>query len=209
MKIWAFRFCRASRGKPFLVIVFVAAGCLIAGLSAAETIQGTIRYVGAPIEKKKTPVTIDQYICGKEKEPEDLLLSSNNGIRNAVVSLQSVPSGAKRDWNFPAAKMDQQQCSFIPRVVIVPAGGTVEFLNSDRLLHNLHSVGKENPPFNRTQPRGRAIPVTFGKPEIIRVDCDLHSWMRAWVVVADHPFYALSNEAGEFVLAGVPPGTYT
>jgi len=57
-------------------------------------------------------------------------------------------------------------------------GGTVEFLNSDRLLHNLHSVGKENPPFNRTQPRGRAIPIAFAKPEIIRVDCDLHSWMR-------------------------------
>ena len=152
MKIGAFRFCRASRAKPFFFVVFVAAWCLIAGLSAAETIQGTIRYVGAPIEKKKTAVTIDQYICGKEKEPEDLLLSSNNGIRNAVVSLQNVPPGAKRDWNFPAAKMDQKQCSFIPRVVIVPAGGTVEFLNSDRLLHNVRSVGKENPPFNRAQP---------------------------------------------------------
>ena len=100
MKIWAFRFCRASRGKPFLVIVFVAAWCLIAGLSAAETIQGTIRYVGAPIEKKKTAVTIDQYICGKEKEPEELLLSSNNGIRNAVVSLQNVPPGGEARLEF-------------------------------------------------------------------------------------------------------------
>ena len=105
--------------------------------------------------------------------------------------------------------MDQKDYMFVPHIVIMPASGTMEFLNNDQLLHNLHSVGKENPPFNRTQPRGRAIPVTFGKPEIIRVACDLHSWMRAWVVVADHPFYALSNEAGEFVLAGVPPGTYT
>ena len=209
MKIWAFRFCRASRGKPFLVIVFVAAVCLIAGLSAAETIQGTIRYVGAPIEKKKTPVTIDQYICGKEKEPEDLLLSSNNGIRNAVVSLQSVPSGAKRDWNFPAAKMDQKQCSFIPRVVIVLAGGTVEFLNSDRLLHNVRSAGKENPPFNRAQPHARSISFAFKQPELLRVDCDLHSWMRGWVVVAEHPFYALTNEQGEFTLENVPRGKYT
>ena len=208
MKIWAFRFCRASRAKPFFFVVFVAAWCLIAGLSAAETIQGTIRYVGAPIEKKKTAVTIDQYICGKEKEPEDLLLSSNNGIRNAVVSLQSVPSGAKRDWNFPAAKMDQKQCSFIPRVVIVPAGGTVEFLNSDRLLHNVRSVGKENPPFNRAQPHARSISFTFKQPELLRVDCDLHSWMRGWVVVAEHPFYALTNEQGEFTLENVPRGKY-
>lgn len=209
MKIWAFRFCRASRAKPFLVIVFVAAGCLIPGLSAAETIQGTIRYVGAPIEKKKTAVTIDQYICGKEKEPEDLLLSANNGIRNAVVSLQNVPPGAKRDGNFPAAKMDQKQCSFIPRVVIVPAGGTVEFLNSDRLLHNVRSVGKENPPFNRAQPHARSISFTFKQPELLRVDCDLHSWMRGWVVVAEHPFYAVTNEQGEFTLENVPRGKYT
>ena len=209
MKTWAFRFCRASRAKPFFFVVFVAAWCLIAGLSAAETIQGTIRYVGAPIEKKKTAVTIDQYICGKEKEPEDLLLSSNNGIRNAVVSLQNVPPGAKRDWNFPAAKMDQKQCSFIPRVVIVPAGGTVEFLNSDRLLHNVRSVGKENPPFNRAQPHARSISFTFKQPELLRVDCDLHSWMRGWVVVAEHPFYAVTNEQGEFTLENVPRGKYT
>jgi plastocyanin len=209
MKIRAFRFCRAGRAKLFFVVVFVTAGCFIAGLSRAETIKGNIRYVGAPIEKKKTAVTIDQYICGKEKEPEDLLLSSNNGIRNAVVSLQNVPSGTKRDWNFPAAKMDQKQCSFIPRVVIVPAGGTVEFLNSDRLLHNVRSAGKENPPFNRAQPHARSISFTFKQPEVLRVDCDLHSWMRGWVVVAEHPFYAVTNEQGEFTLENVPKGKYT
>jgi carboxypeptidase family protein len=98
---------------------------------------------------------------------------------------------------------------FVPRVVLVPVGGTVEFLNSDRLLHNLHSVSRENPSFNRTQPKGRAIPIEFARPEIIRMNCDLHSWMRGWVIVADHPFYALSNEAGEFTLPDVPPGKYT
>ena len=105
--------------------------------------------------------------------------------------------------------MDLKACMFVPRVVLVPVGGTVDFLNSDRLLHNLHSASKENPTFNRTQPRGRAIPIAFAKPEIIRVNCDLHSWMRAWVVVADHPFYALTNDAGEFELPNVPPGKYT
>ncbi|PYN03663.1 MAG: hypothetical protein DME02_23085, partial [Candidatus Rokuibacteriota bacterium] len=105
-------------------------------------------------------------------------------------------------------EMDQKGCVFVPRVVIVPAGGTVEFLNSDRLLHNLHSASNENATFNRTQPRGRVIPVTFSKPEIVQMNCDLHSWMRAWVVVADHPFYALSNDAGEFVLPNVPSGKY-
>ena len=209
MKIQAFGFCSAGQAKSFFVIVLIAACCFVSSLSRAETIKGTIRYVGAPIEKKKTAVTIDQYICGKEKDPEDLLLSSNNGIRNAVVSLQNVPPGAKRDWNFPAAKMDQKQCSFIPRVVIVPAGGTVEFLNSDRLLHNVRSSGKENPPFNRAQPHARTISFVFKQPELLRVDCDLHSWMRGWVVVAANPFYAVTDEQGDFILENVPPGKYT
>jgi plastocyanin len=106
-------------------------------------------------------------------------------------------------------EMDQKGCVFVPRVVLVPAGGTVEFLNSDRLLHNLHSTSQDNPTFNRTQPRGRVIPIAFARPEIIRVNCDLHSWMRGWVVVADHPFYAMSDDNGEFALSGVPPGKYT
>ena len=126
-----------------------------------------------------------------------------------MVSLQSPPPGAKWPVSLPMVQMDQQQCVYVPRVVVVPVGGTVEFLNTDRLLHNLHSASTKNPTFNRTQPRGRTIPVVFKKPEIIRVDCDLHPWMRAWVVVAEHPFYAVTNDQGEFVLDNVPPGKYT
>jgi plastocyanin len=209
MEIQLFGYFRASRLRLCAVTFFVIAWCLTGGWSWAENIKGNVRYVGAPLERKKASVTIDQYVCGKEKESEDLVLSSNNGIRNAVVSLQNIPPGAKRDWNFPAAKMDQKQCSFIPRVVLVPVGGTVEFLNSDRLLHNVRSNGKENPPFNRAQPHARSISFTFKQPELLRVDCDLHSWMRGWVVVAEHPFYAVTNDQGEFVLENVPPGKYT
>jgi plastocyanin len=209
MGILGSAYCPAGRVKQLSVIVFVLAWWLIGGSSWGESIKGNVRYVGAPVEKRKTSVTIDQYVCGTEKEPENLVLSSSNGIRNAVVSLQNIPPGTKRDWNFPAAKMDQKQCSFIPRVVIVPVGGTVEFLNSDRLLHNVRSNGKENPPFNRAQPHARSISFTFKQPEVLRVDCDLHSWMRGWVVVAEHPFYVVTNAQGEFVLENVPQGKYT
>jgi hypothetical protein len=193
----------------FCVITLTIAWCLAVGRSWAETIKGNVRYTGAPIEKKKLSVTIDQYICGKEKEPEDLMLSSNNGIRNAVVSLQNPPPNIKPDWKLPPAKMDQKQCSFVPRVVIVPVGEPMEFLNSDRLLHNVRSAAKENSPFNRAQPHARTISFVFKQPELLRVDCDLHSWMRGWVVVAAHPFYAVTNEQGEFSLENVPPGKYT
>jgi plastocyanin len=198
-----------SRAQQFSVAVCVAACCVIAGASAwGQTIKGNVRYLGAPAEKKKLPVTIDQYVCGKDKETEELVLSSTNGIRNAVVSLRTPPPGAKWEANLPSVKMDQKQCAFVPRVVVVPVGGTVDFLNSDRLLHNVRGGGKENASFNRAQPHARTISIVFKKPEVLRVECDLHSWMRGWVVVAEHPYYAVTNEQGEFVLENVPPGKY-
>src|SRR6266480_5151229 len=79
------------------------------------------------------------------------------------------------DWSsdvcssdLPVIAVDQRECTFTPRVVVVAAGGRIDFLNSDRLLHNLHSIPNANPPFNRTQPKGRTIPITFAHPEIIR-----------------------------------------
>jgi len=195
--------------KPLSALFFGAACWVIAAPSWGVTIKGAVRYVGAPVENKKLPVTIDQYVCGKEKDAEELVLSPTNGIRNAVVSLQNPPPGAKWASNGSPVTMDQKQCAFVPRVVIVPVGGTVEFLNSDRLLHNVKSAGKENPPFNRAQPHARSISFTFKKPETLRVDCDLHSWMRGWVVIAEHPFYAVTNEQGEFILDNVPPGKYS
>jgi len=196
--------------KPAFVLLCLAAWCVVAGGTAwGGTIKGTVRFTGAAFEPKKLPVTVDRFVCGQEKDAEDLVLSPEKGLHNVVVSLQPPPPGAKWPVSQPMVQMDQELCVFVPRVVVVPAGGTVEFLNTDRLLHNLHSVSKGNPTFNRTQPRGRTIPIVLKKPEIIRVGCDLHPWMRAWVVVAEHPFYAVTNDQGEFMLDHVPPGKYT
>ena len=204
--------CPASpKGTNALfVLLCLAAWCVVAeGTAWGGTIRGTVRFTGAAFEQKKLPVTVDHSVCGKEKDAQDIVLSPENGIRNVVVSLHPPPPGAKGPVALPIVQLDQEQCVFVPRVVIVPAGGTVEFLNADRLLHNLHSDSKGNPIFNRTQPRGRTIPIVLKEPEIIRVDCDLHPWMRAWVVVADHPFSAVTDDQGEFMLDHVPPGRYT
>jgi plastocyanin len=194
-----------------LKVTFLAGlllGPAIPASAGAGSIKGTIRWAGGAVEVKKLNVTVDRAVCGTVKDSEDLVVSAERGIANAVVFLRNPPPNAK--WSpTPKVQMDQKQCVFVPRVIVVPAGATTEFLNSDRLLHNLHSAGTENPTINRTQPKGRTIPVTFRRPEIIRIDCDLHPWMRAWVVVAEHPFYAVTNNRGEFALDNVPSGTYT
>lgn len=193
-----------------LVRALLVATVVLAAVNPASsgTINGVVKFAGPPPAEEKTPVTIDQYICGKEVAADRLVVSSERGLKNAVVFLKSAP----RNGGVPlptTVSIDQKQCVFVPRVVIVPVGGTVQFLNSDRLLHNLHSHGTANPGFNRTQPTGRTIPVRFDAPEIVRVVCDLHAWMQAWVVVAEHPFYAVTDEHGRFTLKNVPRGTYT
>ena len=191
------------------VLVATGLGFVAATDASAAAIKGTEQFVGGAVDQKKLPVTVDQFVCGKDKDAEDLVLSPQRGVRNAVVSLTAPPPGVK--WAFSSAPvfLDQTQCVFVPRLIVVPVGGTVEFLNSDRLLHNIHSSSKINPMFNRTQPKGRTIPVTFATPEIVRIGCDLHGWMRAWVVVAEHPFYAVTGAGGEFALNNLPPGKYT
>jgi plastocyanin len=198
------------RVRKVLVALFGLVAWVLAGPSpaAAGSIKGTVRLSGSVPTPKKLAVTVDQFVCGKEKDARGLVLSPQGGIRDAVVWLDLPPAPATPAGS-AVVQIDQQQCVFVPRVVVVPAGGTVEFLNSDPLLHNIKSRSVQNVRFNHTHPKGRTIPLSFAKPEIVRVGCDLHPWMRAWVVVAAHPFYAVTNDRGEFVLLDVPRGTYT
>ena len=195
---------RFSRCLTALLLGFL---CL-PGQSLGGAIKGKVVFVGATPAPKKLDITFDQYLCGGEKYAEDLLLSPQKEIRNTVVWLENPPPNAVWPAGAEKVEIDQKACVYIPRIVVVPAGGTVNFLNSDRLLHNVHATPKLNPAFNRTQPKNRTIPITFTKPEIIRIVCDLHPWMTAWVVVAAHPFYAITGADGQFAFDNLPPGQY-
>lgn len=178
------------------------------GQSLGGAIKGKVVYVGGAPVQKKIDVVIDQYLCGTEQDVGDLLLSPQKEIRNTVVWIENPPANAAWPAQAKKVEMDQKGCVYIPRMVMVPVGGTVDFLNSDRLLHNIHSTPKLNVPFNLTQPKNRTIPITFTKPEIVRIVCDLHPWMVSWVVVAAHPFYAVTGSDGQFAFDNLPPGQY-
>jgi plastocyanin len=178
------------------------------GFCLAASIKGKVVFAGPVPAQKKVDVTIDQYVCGTTKDAGDLVVSPQKELRNAVVWLENPPPAKDLQAQSAKVEMDQNGCAFIPRLVIVPAGGTVDFLNSDRLLHNIHATPKLNASFNRTQPKSRTIPIVFEKPEIVRINCDLHSWMTGWVVVAAHPYYAITGADGQFAFDNLPPGQY-
>ena len=192
----------------------VGTAVLLAGLLCVSdpglcgSIRGKVVFAGPISPPKKLDVTIDQYVCGAAKEAEELMLSPQREIRNAVVWLENPPANATAPALPQKGEMDQAKCVFVPHIVLVAVGGTVDFLNSDRLLHNIHTTPKVNPSINRTQPKDRTIPFTFEKPDIVRINCDLHSWMQGWVVVAAHPYYVITGADGQFAFDNLPPGQY-
>jgi plastocyanin len=174
------------------------------------SISGTVKYKGTPPPRAKLDVNKDKEVCGKtEKESEDLVVGSDGGIQYAVVSIPSITKGKP----FPEGKaeLDQKGCDYVPHITVVPAGAELDIVNSDGILHNIHSYPQENknPPFNRAQPKfKKTITETFKEPERIKLACDVHGWMQGWLIVENNPYVAVTDEKGHFKLTDIPPGDY-
>jgi hypothetical protein len=155
-------------------------------------------------------VTRDPEACGTNPKVSDaVLVSSSRGIQNVVVSLEGVTQG--KPFGTTPVELDQRGCWFIPHVVLVRAAQPFTLVNSDGVLHNFRTPGTPtNPPQNKAQPKfKRRLDIKIDNPDIIPVNCDVHEWMRAVVVVMAHPYYSLTDASGAFRLADVPPGRYT
>jgi len=191
----------------------------VVNVTNGGTITGIVKYEGDAPKMKKLEVTKDQNVCGKtEKYDESLMVGPGNGLKNAIVYLLDISSGA----DFPkmdaqgkpmAYEINQEGCQFKPHVLALPAGERLTMLNSDGIMHNVHLFSTVNQPFNQAQQGIRKrmpLPTSVvQKPEVpLKVGCDVHGWMGAWIVVFPHPYYAVTNEKGEYKIANVPPGTY-
>ena len=176
--------------------------------SAGGTISGRVVLPGDPPAAKKIKVTKDNEKCGSEVPAEDLVVGSDKGIQNAVVSVVGLKGApAKSDKSFT---LDQKGCVFRPHVVIVPVGAPVDILNSDGVLHNFHTQSTKNSPMNKAQPGfKKKMTETFAQAETIKINCDAHSWMSGWIVVTDHPYIDATDGGGAFKITDVPAGSHT
>jgi hypothetical protein len=204
-----------------LAVSLVLAGVLRAGHGAGAyeelqklenpgMITGTVVLAGAPPPRETRPVTRDPQVCGTEPKVSDtLLVSPSRGVQNVVISLESVTKG--KAFSAAPVELDQRGCWFVPHVVLVRATTPFALLNSDGILHNFRTPGTAtNPALNKAQPKfKRRLDITIEHPDIILVNCDVHEWMRAVVVVMGHPYYALTDAQGAFTLTEVPAGQYT
>ena len=180
-------------------------------VTSGGTIAGNVIYASAATTRQPVVVDEDVEVCGKTpKLSADLIVNAENrGIQNVVVSITNISKG--KAWSLPEEELaiSQQGCWFNPHVLIMPSGRSIDVLNTDGILHNFHTRGKKNRPVNKAQPKFlKTLKVKFARADLVRVTCDVHKWMNAWIVVADHPYYALSDEAGAFQMENVPPGNY-
>jgi plastocyanin len=177
------------------------------------TISGHITLAGKPPGNPVIRMGMDPTCAdlnrGRQVIQEQALVTRDGAVANVFVRLEG---------NFPSTPVpatpvtiDQRSCVYVPRVVGVRVGQMLQIRNDDDLLHNVHSLSASSNSFNVGQPRAGAVfQFTPKAPEImVKLGCDVHRWMTAFVAVMPHPYFAVTDQSGDFTIANVPPGRYT
>ena len=179
-------------------------------VSGGGTIQGSVLYSG-PVKKRTVLPTKDKRVCGRMRKEPVIIVGDGGAVKDSVVFLEDVAAG--KPWPQTAAGerplLDQKNCRFEPHVQVARRG-KIDILNSDPVLHNTHGYYGKRTAFNVALPiQDAMVTKLLESPGEVRVDCDAHGWMLAWVYVVDNPYFAQTGDDGTFSIGDVPPGEYT
>ncbi len=189
--------------KRLLVVSFVSLVVTAGGtIPRPGTIRGRVelRHVPPPAERRPSVAELGGPTSAAVRDLQDRA--------RAVVYLESAPRGAFEQSEPGHAVLDQRNETFVPHVLAITIGTTVDFTNSDRIYHNVFSLSKTEPFDLGRYAVGHSKPRRFDHPGIVRVFCDIHSHMNAFILVFSHPFFAITDAEGRYHIDGVPPGTY-
>jgi plastocyanin len=176
-------------------------------VAGGGSITGKVVFNGPPGTRKVIP-TKDIEVCGGPYEETLIQVGPDKSVQNAVVYLTDITKG--KAWPADAKKpeIDNKKCKFEPSIQVIRVGG-LDVVNSDPMLHNTHGYYGKRTAFNLALPnQGQRIPVELPRPGEVRIDCDAHGWMEAFIYVADNPYYAVTGADGKFTISDVPAGTY-
>lgn len=181
--------------------------------TTAATVTGRIAFTGSKPAMQRIDMS-EEATCA-QKHPngaftESVVVNDNGTLRNVFVY---VKSGLPANLTFPVpstpVQIDQNGCTYIPHVFGIQIGQTLNIKNSDGLLHNIKALPTTNRPFNISQPTNMTTARSFASPEVmVPLQCNVHSWMNAFVGVLPHPYFSVSGADGTFRIGRLPPGTY-
>ena len=177
----------------------------------ASTIKGVVAFAGKAPEMKVPAKRKDADVCKSKEVKYNAVLVKDGKLKDVLVRISA--GGVPGNWKAPDkhAEVDQIDCMYSPRMQGVVAGQTIDIKNGDQTLHNVHSYKGTETLFNQAQAKGTPAisKEILDEAAIIRLACDVHSWMRGFVIVTDHPFFAVSGEDGSYKIEKVPAGKYT
>lgn len=185
-------------------------------IDAATTasITGRVTLEGPPPAAKPIDMSAEPF-CAKLNSapvlPQQVVTRENGTLANAVVYIKDFPADFIVDAPAGGATLAQRGCMYDPHIVALRTGQTLEIKNEDQATHNVLAMPEQNPKWNRSETPGAApLEETFAIPELaIPVRCNVHPWMKSYVFVFSHPYYAVTGTDGRFELKNLPPGTYT
>ncbi len=182
--------------------------------ATAATISGKVSFEGTAPRRRRIRMDAEVACAQMHSGPvysEAFVLNDNGTLRNAFVYVKSGLEGRSFPAPPDAVVLDQKGCIYTPHVVGAMTGQTIRILNSDQTTHNVHPVPKNNREWNRSQaPGANAIEDTFARDEImIPVKCNVHPWMKSYIGVLKHPYFAVTGADGTFEIGNLPPGDYT
>jgi hypothetical protein len=177
------------------------------------SVTGTASFKGTAPKPRTISMDADAVCASKHKEtvyPETVVVNGNGTLRNVFVYVKTGLEGKNFAVPDQAVVLDQNGCMYKPHVLGIQARQNLKVVSSDNTTHNIHPLPQVNREWNVSQAPG-ADPIlrSFARPEAtIPVKCNQHPWMRAYIHVIDHPFYAVTGDDGSYKLDGLPPGDY-
>jgi hypothetical protein len=179
----------------------------------AATVTGKVAFTGDKPAMKNISMDATPACARAHTTPQksqEVVVNDNGTLRNVFVWVKSgVPD---KQWPVTGAvRLDQKGCMYEPHVFGVMTNQDIEIANDDPTNHNIHPLPKENREWNESQPpKGESKKKSFARQEVmIPVKCNVHPWMRAYIGVVSHPFFAVTGDDGTFTIKGLPPGKYT
>ncbi len=203
---------RAALAALFTVPSVAQSGYQVIAFENGGTISGTVKWSGALPKLTAGLINKDVEICDpqgqKKRDYERLLVGANGGVANTVVFLKNITKGKAMDLPETRQALNQRTCRYEPHVLLVPGNGTVQLRSSDPILHTVHMSGASD--YNLPFPfANQTVTRTMNREGLVDLRCNAgHVWMNAEMMVVSHPYYAVTDEDGNFRLTNVPPGEY-